>query len=166
MTDIIGLHFEGKPVRVITRDGDPWFVAADVCRVLEIEHASSATRILDEDEKGVHTMHTPGGSQDMAIISEPGLYKLMARSRKPEAKRFDRWVRHEVLPSIRKTGGYMVVAPVDPAAFLSEPAALAAAFTAGGMEAIFTARSARCGRCRDLGRRRAHLLSFLCRPPA
>ena len=107
------LRFEGKPVRVVIQDDEPWFVAADVCRILEIEHAGSALRVLDQDEKGVRDMHTLGGDQKLSIISEPGLYKLIGRSRKPEAKRFDRWVRHEVLPSIRRTGGYVVAAPEE-----------------------------------------------------
>lgn len=105
--EIVPFVFEKMPVRVINgADGDPWFVAPDVCRVLELERTESALRILDPDEKGAHTVSTPGGTQSVTTISEPGLYKLLARSRKPEARRFDRWVRHEVLPTIRKTGSY------------------------------------------------------------
>lgn len=107
------LVFENKTVRINTRDAEPWFVAPDVCRVLEIANVSQAVRILDEDEKGVCNVYTLGGNQELTIVSEPGLYKLMGRSRKPEAKRFDRWVRHEVLPSIRKHGGYIVAAPEE-----------------------------------------------------
>ena len=107
-TDLVPFQFDNKPIRVAAdEEGDPWFIAADICRVLEIEHVGSAIRILDPDERGVRTEHTPSGDQTMAIISEPGLYKIMGRSRKPEAKRFDRWVRHEVLPAIRKTGAYV-----------------------------------------------------------
>ena len=108
---LVSLNFEGEPVRVVTRDGEPWFVAADVCRVLELDNVSMALRVLDPDEKGGNIVDTLGGRQQVSIISEPGLYKLLSRSRKPEAKRFDRWVRHEVLPSIRKNGGYMVAVP-------------------------------------------------------
>jgi prophage antirepressor-like protein len=107
---IVSLVFEHKPVRVVAQNDGPWFVAADVCRVLELDNVAMAIRILDPDEKGVNTVDTLGGPQQMSMVSEPGLYKLLGRSRKPEAKRFDRWVRHEVLPSIRKHGGYMVAA--------------------------------------------------------
>ena len=93
-------------VRVIPRDGEPWFVAADVCRVLEIGNSRMATERLDKDEKGVSTIDTPGGRQEMTIINEPGLYDLIFCSRKPEAKAFKRWITHEVIPSIRKHGVY------------------------------------------------------------
>lgn len=105
-TELTPFDFEGKQVRIVLKDGEPWFVAPDACRVLEMADVTSALRVLDEDEKGPLTVRTPGGEQNVNGISEPGLYKLMMRSRKPAAKRFDRWVRHEVLPTIRKTGGY------------------------------------------------------------
>lgn len=92
-------------VRVVDVNGEPWFVARDVCDCLELDLASGA-RGLDDDEKGLHTMQTPGGQQEMSIVSEAGLYSLILRSRKPEAKAFKRWITHEVLPTIRKTGGY------------------------------------------------------------
>lgn len=92
-------------VRVVEVNGEPWFVARDVCDCLELDLASGA-RGLDDDEKGLHTMQTPGGQQEMSIVSEAGLYSLILRSRKPEAKAFKRWITHEVLPAIRKTGGY------------------------------------------------------------
>ena len=95
-------------VRMIEICGEPWWVASDVCGAIGVAHTATALRKLDADEKGVHPMHTPGGQQEMSIISEPGLYKLIFRSDKPVARRFDRWVRHEVLPSIRKTGRYTV----------------------------------------------------------
>lgn len=91
-------------IRTITRDGEPWFVAADVCRALEIDRTQ--TRRLDEDEKGVYLTQTPGGQQELTIINEPGLYTLVLGSRKPEAKAFKRWITHEVIPAIRKTGQY------------------------------------------------------------
>lgn len=93
-------------VRVVDVDGEPWFVARDVCECLELGNPRTSIALLDEDEKGVHTMDTPGGQQEMSIVSEAGLYSLILRSRKPEAKAFKRWITHEVLPSIRKTGGY------------------------------------------------------------
>ena len=102
-------------VRVVMQDGEPWFVAKDVCDCLDLGNPRTSIALLDEDEKGVHTMDTPGGAQEMSIISEPGLYSLILRSRKPEAKAFKRWVTHDILPSIRKTGGYgMVVAKAEP----------------------------------------------------
>lgn len=93
-------------VRVVDVDGEPWFVAKDVCECLELGNPRTSIALLDEDEKGVHTMDTPGGQQEMSIVSEAGLYSLILRSRKPEAKAFKRWITHEVLPSIRRTGQY------------------------------------------------------------
>ena len=87
------------------QNGAPWFVAADVCECLEIDRTQ--TRRLDEDEKGVYSIQTPGGEQDMSIVNEPGLYSLILGSRKPEAKAFKRWITHDVIPSIRKHGGYI-----------------------------------------------------------
>lgn len=109
--DITPFLFEGESlVRVISQEGSPWFVAADVCRVLGIQWKGSGNSgtlsSLDEDEKGVTITHTPGGPQEMAIVSESGLYALIFRSRKPTAIRFRKWVTSEVLPAIRKTGGY------------------------------------------------------------
>lgn len=94
-------------IRTLTIDGEPWFVAADVCRVLEIGNPSMAVERLDDDEKGISTIDTLGGKQRMTIINEPGLYTLVLSSRKPEAKAFKRWITHEVIPAIRKYGGYM-----------------------------------------------------------
>ena len=98
-------------VRVIMRLGDPWFVAKDACDCLEITNVSQACQTLDEDEKGIYKVYTLGGSQDMTLISESGLYTLIMRSNKPEAKVFRKWVTSEVLPSIRKTGSYSVAQP-------------------------------------------------------
>ena len=98
--------YKAMPVRTTEIDGETWFVAKDVADILEIRDAFNATRELDEDEKGTCKVSTPGGIQEMTIISEPGLYTLLMRSNKPEAKPFRRWVTHDVLPSIRKTGSY------------------------------------------------------------
>lgn len=107
MGEIEKFSFEGMAeVRVVKIDGEPWFVAADVCKVLGLSKVSMAIKSLDADEKGVSTVSTPGGDQQVSIINESGLYSLILRSRKPEAKRFKRWVTSEVLPTIRKTGGY------------------------------------------------------------
>lgn len=97
-------------LRVVKDEGgEPWFVARDVCTSLEIKNMSDAVGKLDVDEKGVALTDTPGGKQKTTIVSESGLYALIMRSRKPEAHKFQRWVTHEVLPSIRRDGGYMTV---------------------------------------------------------
>lgn len=104
----MNFKFEGAEVRVNTdENNNPWFVAKDVCDVLEITRHQNATRYLDEDEKGGCLVNTPSGEQKMTVVNEAGLYSLIMRSRKPEAKAFKRWVTHEVLPSIRKSGGYI-----------------------------------------------------------
>lgn len=100
-------------VRSILIDSDPWFVAADVCKALELEKTNRALSRLDDDEKGAHSVSTPGGRQRMSIISESGLYSLILGSRKPEAKAFKRWITHEVIPSIRKHGAYMTDSLLD-----------------------------------------------------
>jgi len=100
-------------VRSILIDGDPWFVAADVCKALELEKTNRALTRLDDDEKGAHSVSTPGGRQRMSIISESGLYSLILGSRKPEARAFKRWITHEVIPSIRKHGAYMTDSLLD-----------------------------------------------------
>ena len=94
-------------VRVITDEqGMPWFVAADVCAVLGFGNSRQVLTRLDPDEKGVHSTDTLGGIQSMTTVNESGLYSLILGSRKPEARAFKRWVTHEVLPSIRRTGSY------------------------------------------------------------
>lgn len=95
-------------VRTVTQNGEPWFVAADVCKALEIANNRDALGRLDGDEKGVVSTDTLGGKQSVTIINEPGLYALVLGSRKPEAKVFKRWITHEVIPSIRKHGMYAV----------------------------------------------------------
>ena len=100
-------EFKGHDVRTIMRDGYPWWVAKDVCDVLELGNITEALRNLDEDERCSELVNTPGGKQKMSIVSEPGLYSSILRSRKPEAKEFKRWITHEVLPSVRKHGAYM-----------------------------------------------------------
>lgn len=95
-----------QEVRITDRNGEPWWVAKDVCEVLDIGNSRMALSRLDDDEKGVISIDTLGGNQEVSIINEAGLYSLILTSRKPEAKEFKRWVTHEVLPTIRKTGGY------------------------------------------------------------
>jgi prophage antirepressor-like protein len=99
--------FEEQPVRGLLIDGEPWMVANDVCRVLDLANPRQVVSALDEDEKGVHTMDTLGGQQEMTIISESGFYALVFTSRKPEAKRFRKWVTSEVLPALRRDGSYI-----------------------------------------------------------
>lgn len=95
-------------IRTVSCGEETRFVARDVIDYLSLDH--TALRKLDDDEKGVDTIPTLGGNQQMSVVTEPGLYKLIMKSRKPEAKAFQRWVTHEVLPSIRRRGGYMVAA--------------------------------------------------------
>lgn len=93
-------------IRIIDRNGEPWFVSQDIAAPLEIQNIRQNIAELDDDEKGVCTVYTPGGPQEMSVISESGLYSLIFRSRKPEAKEFKRWVTHIVLPAIRERGEY------------------------------------------------------------
>lgn len=95
-------------VRTMMREGEPWFVAADVCRALEIGNPSDAMRRLDEDEKALVSIEGMSRGNDITnIINEAGLYALVLGSRKPEAKAFKRWITHEVIPTIRKHGAYI-----------------------------------------------------------
>ena len=106
-------------VRVVECEGEPWFVAKDVCECLELTDVSKTISLLDDDEKGTNSIRTPGGEQQMLVVSEPGLYSLILRSRKPEAKAFKRWVTHDVIPSIRKRGLYATPQTVE--AMLADP---------------------------------------------
>lgn len=98
--------FGGHIVRTLLIDADPWFVLADVCRALDIANARNVAARLADDEKGVRLMDTPGGKQNVGIINESGLYDVIIRSDKPDARRFRRWITADVLPAIRKTGSY------------------------------------------------------------
>ncbi len=108
MADIVVHTFRDHQVRTTTdTDGNPLFVLADVCHALGISNTRNVAARLDADTKGVRPMDTPGGVQQLTVINEAGLYEVILRSDKPEAKAFRRWVTHEVLPSIRRTGAYM-----------------------------------------------------------
>ncbi len=99
--------YENKEVRsFIDEKGEPHFIAGDIAKLLGYRSTSDATRILDTDEKGVMSVHTPGGPQKLTTLNESGLYSLIFLSRKPEVKNFKKWVTSEVLPSIRRTGSY------------------------------------------------------------
>jgi len=103
-------YFDECPIRIVLDDkGDPWFIAADICKALAISNPSMAVGRLDEDETTLISIE--GYPNQVNIVSEPGLYSLIATSRKEAAKRFRRWVHHEVLPSIRKTGKYQFQEP-------------------------------------------------------
>ncbi len=104
MNELQVFTYQESQVRTIQKDGEPWFVLKDVCNILSIGNAADVYARLDEDEKGVGQIDTLGGNQKMSIISESGLYNVILRSDKPEAKPFRKWVTSEVLPSIRKTG--------------------------------------------------------------
>ncbi|WP_454199508.1 BRO family protein [Nocardia sp. Marseille-Q1738] len=105
-TELMPFTYEGATVRTVVIDGEPWFVARDICNILGLPNLSMAMQRLADDEKGVNRIDTPGGPQEMAVVSESGMYALVLRSDKPEAARFRRWITTEVLPTIRKTGGY------------------------------------------------------------
>ncbi|WP_412728954.1 BRO-N domain-containing protein [Geobacillus stearothermophilus] len=101
-------NYSGSQVRTIVKDGEVWFVAKDVCEILDIADARKAVQRLDEDERSlIPVTDSLGRKQETFIVNEPGLYTLILGSRKSEAKQFKRWVTHEVIPTIRKTGGYV-----------------------------------------------------------
>ncbi|MDN5388742.1 Bro-N domain-containing protein [Bacillus sp. LB7] len=94
-------------VRTVVKDGEPWFVAKDVAEVLEFSETAQMTRHLDSEE--VMSVKLTGMNMNSTLINEAGLYSVILRSRKPEAKQFKRWITHEVIPTIRKTGGYAAI---------------------------------------------------------
>jgi prophage antirepressor-like protein len=108
-------RFDDSSVRTVVKDGEPWFVAKDVCEILDLEDPSMTVSRLDEDQRGKANVCTPGGQQQMLTVSESGLYSLIFTSRKPEAKRFRKWIASEVLPEIRKTVDTVVRRPSSPA---------------------------------------------------
>src|SRR6266705_3742024 len=102
---LIPSRFEGKDVQFfLDEHGQPWWPAKGPCDVLGLKDVSDAIERLDDDEKGKVSIPTPGGWQEVWCINEAGLYSLILGSRKPEAKAFKRWITHEVLPALRKTG--------------------------------------------------------------
>ena len=113
--EMIPFQFESHNVRVqLDAHGEPWWIAADVCAILGLKDVSRSVARLEPNEKGTLQSSTLGGQQEMLTVNESGLYRLIFRSDKPEAKRFQSWVFSEVLPSIRKTGRYEVPAPLPP----------------------------------------------------
>ncbi|WP_446539700.1 phage antirepressor [Shouchella clausii] len=100
--------FEGHELRIVDLDGEPWFVAKDVCNILELTNPTKAMSRLDEDERSNFKLGRQG---EVNIVNEFGLYSLVMGSRKSEAKQFKRWITHDVLPSIRRTGSYSAAVP-------------------------------------------------------
>jgi anti-repressor protein len=131
VVDVTPYQFDGRNIRIVQQDGEAWFVASDVAAELGHREAKDMTRLLDADEKGRQIVPTPSGDQEMTIISEAGLYRALVQRRatkkmderlKARVQRFQRWVFHDVLPSIRKTGGYGQSVTVDD--LLANPAQL------------------------------------------
>lgn len=117
MSGVMPFAFDEQLVRVVSHEGEPWFVGRDVAAALHIRDHKQALETLDQDERGRCCVPTPGGQQEAIIISEPGVYRLVFRSRKPEAERFKRWLAHDVLPALRKSGHYAATPPppiIDP----------------------------------------------------
>lgn len=108
-------EFAGNNVRTVLKNDEVWFIAKDVCDVLEIIKYRDAVSRLDDEERGSVLVDTLGGRQETTAINESGLYSLIFKSRKPEAKQFKRWVTHEVIPAIRKHGGYLTPQKVEEA---------------------------------------------------
>ena len=108
MNDLTVFDFESYKVRVVVRDGEPWWVLKDVCCVLDLSSPHKVAERLDEDERSLIPLtDSIGRLQETTAVNESGLYSVIIRSDKPEAKRFRKWVTSEVLPSIRKHGAYM-----------------------------------------------------------
>lgn len=105
--DLIELSFEGKDVRTISKEGETWWMLSDVAEILGYGHGPHAARIPKKDETHVHKVDTSSGPREGIFVNEPGLYRLIFSSRKQEAEEFKRWVFHEVLPQIRRTGRYI-----------------------------------------------------------
>lgn len=113
--EIQQFDFRGASLRTLTDEaGEPWFVLKDCMSILDLGNPTETVKMFDEDEfSTAEVIDSIGRRQQAYIISEPGLYRLVMRSRKPEAKEFQRWVTHEVLPAIRKTGGYIPTTDAD-----------------------------------------------------
>lgn len=107
--NIVAFKYNEQQVRTIEKNGEPWFVGKDVAEILGYSDTAQAVRKhIDNEDKGVVEMTTPGGKQPVTIINESGLYSLILSSKLPTAKEFKHWVTSEVLPSIRKTGEYKI----------------------------------------------------------
>lgn len=112
MNNLIQLNYNGSEIRTIDDNGQVWWVLKDVCNVLGISHIKDTAKRLDEDEVGqTEVIDSLGRKQKSYVVNESGLYSVILRSDKPEAKPFRRWITHEVLPEIRRTGGYSLTSP-------------------------------------------------------
>lgn len=120
--EIQPFEFEGNKVRALADGDEVVFVASDIAKILGYRDAANLARNLDDDERGIHEVSTPSGTQNMTVLTESGLYRAIlnreiAYVKEPEAqafvKRFQRWVTHEVLPQIRRTGGYIPTTDAD-----------------------------------------------------
>lgn len=111
MNDLVSFEFNGNAVRTVLIEGEPWWAAKDVAEVLEYSDTQAMTRRLDSEDISTCTDVSSGQGRNITIINEAGLYSAILGSSKPEAQAFKRWITHEVLPSIRKTGGYSVALP-------------------------------------------------------
>jgi len=122
MSMLTEFQFGEQEIRVVVDEttNEPLWVAKDICEVLQYKEVSKTLSKLDDDEKGTKKIRTLGGEQNMAVINESGLYTLILRSNKPEAKKFKKWVTAEVLPTIRKTGSYSTTSGVDSNAVMLE----------------------------------------------
>ena len=138
--------FEGHHIRILGTPDKPWFVASEICEVLGIANYRDAVSRLDDDEKGVATTDTLGGPQQVNIISESGLYQLIFQSRKPEARRFRKWVTGEVLPSIRQHGFFLVTGGIPLAMRQLQAIELQHEAAKLRVEAAILERRAKCAR--------------------
>lgn len=120
MTGLTIFKYQEQQIRTIEKGGEPWWVLKDVCDVLGQGSPHKVAARLDDDEKGRTFIPTLGGEQEITIVNEPGLYSVILRSNKPEAKAFKRWITHEVIPAIRKTGHYGAQEPADGLRALTE----------------------------------------------
>lgn len=111
MNELVNFNFEENRVRTTIINESPWFVLKDVCDILEIQNSRDVFKRLDEDEKGVDFIDTPGGKQEMQLVNEFGLYDTVIRSNSKKAKPFRRWITHEVIPAIRGQGYYSAIPP-------------------------------------------------------
>lgn len=107
MNDVMELfNYENQPIRSIEKDGEPWFVAKDVCDILELDNNRQAISGLDEEDLASRTVTSGGQNREMKLVNEPGLYQLVLKSRTPAARAFKKWITHELLPTLRKQGSY------------------------------------------------------------
>ena len=115
---LLNFNYKDHQVRAVIIGNEPWWVAKDVCGVLEIGNPTNAVKRLDQDESALISIKgTNYGNEPLNCVNEPGLYSLVLSSRKPEAKQFKRWITHEVIPSIRKHGTYMTPAKIEEVLF-------------------------------------------------